>query len=265
MKREWLVWSFKHDAWWGAVNCGYVRNVLNAGIYTKDEAAEIVARSNYAPEIKNAEARHVSAFTDEIPRKLILNTVLCGAHGWAMSQPARPAEVAALNDAIAAKPTATLIDAARRLVEARAKVEQASLIYRAKVAEFTERYAWLAEDKKSAEALVAAAEADVRSLARAHYDATQDKTPMKGVTVKEFDVLVYDPKIAFAWAQEKKMALVPESLDVKAFEKIAGATPLPFVTKKKEPQVQIGKMIEVPDLPPATTDVELDEILGGVE
>jgi len=79
VKREWLVWSFKHDAWWGADNCGYVRNVLNAGIYTKDEAAEIVARSNYAPEIKNAEARHVGAFTDEIPRKLILNTVLAAA------------------------------------------------------------------------------------------------------------------------------------------------------------------------------------------
>lgn len=161
--------------------------------------------------------------------------------------------------------TATLIDAARRLVEARTQAEQvrAALAYRSE--NFARENAWLVEDKRTADALVAAAEADVKSLARAHYDATEDKTPFKGVTIKEFDVLVYDPAQAFAWAQEKKMALVPESLDVKAFEKIAGVTPLSFVTKKKEPQVQIGKTIEVPAAMPETELAALDEMRGSAE
>lgn len=177
-----------------------------------------------------------------------------------MSAPARPAEVAALNDAIATKPTATLIDAARRLVEARASLSAAKAGLDARAAAFAEENVALMVEKRAADSAVAAAEADVKSLARAYYDATQDKTPMKGVTIKEFDVYTYDPAQAFAWAQEKKMALVPESLDVNAFEKIAAATPLPFVTKKKEPQVQIGKEIKLPE-----PDLTLEDVLGGVE
>lgn len=178
-----------------------------------------------------------------------------------MSTPARPAEVAALNDAIAAKPTATLIDAARRLVEARAKMAGTVAILKARADAFAAENAALFDDKKRIEGEIAAAEADVKSLARAHYDATKDKAPMKGVTIKEFDVLVYDPAQAFAWAQEKKMALVPESLDAKAFEKIAAVTPLSFVARKKEPQVQIGKTIELPESEPLT----YEDVLGGAE
>jgi len=181
-----------------------------------------------------------------------------------MSQPARPAEVAALNDAIA-KPTATLIDAARRLVEARAKAEEVGLIYRAKLAEFNERFAWLVEDKKGAEALVTAAEIDVRSLARAHYDATQQTKPITGVEIKLYKVYEYSPARAFEWARETKMALIPESLDVEAFKKIAAATNLPFVAVSMDPRVTLGKVIEIPDVPSSATLAELDALLGGVE
>jgi hypothetical protein len=58
--------------------------------------------------------------------------------------------------------------------------------------------------------------------------------------VKEKTELVYDPAQAFTWAREKQMALVPESLDRRAFEKIAKATPLEFVTEKITPVAQIA-------------------------
>lgn len=177
-----------------------------------------------------------------------------------MSTPAPRAVVAELNEKIG-KPTVTLIDAARRLVDVRAKAENASLLLHAKLAEFNERYAWLAEDKKTADAAVAEAEADVKALARAHFDATGEKKPVVGIEIKVYDVLKYDSAQAFAWAQNKGMALIPECLDVKAFEKIAKATALPFVTLGQDPRVQIGKVIEVPPL--SFADVNLDVLFGG--
>jgi len=87
---------------------------------------------------------------------------------------------------------------------------------------------------------VEAAEAAARALALAHYRDTGEATPTPGIAVKLFDILDYEPERAFAWAREKQMALVPESLNVKAFEKIAKATALEFVTVKQTPKVQIA-------------------------
>lgn len=53
----------------------------------------------------------------------------------------------------------------------------------------------------------------------------------------------YDDTAALAWARETKMALVPESLDRKNFEKIAKATPLPFVTYRQEPRVTLATQL----------------------
>ena len=106
---------------------------------------------------------------------------------------------------------------------------------------------------------VAMSEDAARKLAEAIYATTQEKKPCDGVQVKVGTVYEYDPKQAFAWAQETKMALIPESLDVKAFEKIAKATPLPFVTEREEGKAQLATDLSaylptVATLTPAETE-----------
>jgi hypothetical protein len=65
-----------------------------------------------------------------------------------------------------------------------------------------------------------------------------------GVSIRNFAKLDYDPDAAFAWAQEKNMAITPACLDVKAFESIAKATPLPFVTALTTPTVALAKDLD---------------------
>lgn len=159
--------------------------------------------------------------------------------------------------------TATLVDAARRLVETRARAAElkAALARRSEI--FAAGNAWLMEDKRTADDAVTAAESDVRALATAQYASTGNKKPLPGIEIKVYDVLKYDAAQAFAWAQQKGMALVPECLDVRAFDAIAKATTLPFVSHVEDARVTLGKVIEVPDAPNATEIVALDEIFGG--
>ena len=83
----------------------------------------------------------------------------------------------------------------------------------------------------------------LREQALFHYEETGDKAPCDGVQVKIFTKYVYDPDKALEWAQAHKIALVPESLDKKAFEKIAAVQPIEFVEKKEEPQAQIASKL----------------------
>jgi hypothetical protein len=93
------------------------------------------------------------------------------------------------------------------------------------------------------------AEAQVKALAGAYFASIPKenpearetaKRPAPGVLIKLGEKLVYDAARAFTWAKEKQMALVPESLDVAAFEKIAGATKIDFVTTAEAPKVTIS-------------------------
>lgn len=80
MKRHTLIWSFEHNAWWGPDCCGYVSNVINAGLYTEDEAKEIVLNANYAPGVLHEDARPVWAYLPiDLPRTVRPNTVLWAA------------------------------------------------------------------------------------------------------------------------------------------------------------------------------------------
>lgn len=81
------------------------------------------------------------------------------------------------------------------------------------------------------------AEATVRGLAVAMYLESGEKKPAKGVDVVESSKLKYDPAKGFEWAVEHKVAL---ALDTKAFEKIAKASPLPFVTVEVTPTTRIA-------------------------
>ena len=44
--RDYVIWSFEHDAWWGPGRCGYVLELAAAGRYTKDEALAIQTDAN---------------------------------------------------------------------------------------------------------------------------------------------------------------------------------------------------------------------------
>jgi hypothetical protein len=87
---------------------------------------------------------------------------------------------------------------------------------------------------------VEAEDSAIRGLAMVAYETTGSKAPAPGVTLVVTKTLRYDDADAFAWAKQTGMALQPESLDRKAFEKIAKAAPLPFVTVEEVPAARIA-------------------------
>ena len=76
-----------------------------------------------------------------------------------------------------------------------------------------------------------------------------EKKPAPGVAVQVKEVLEYDEAAAFEWAKATGMALIPQSLDRSAFEKIAKVTDLPFVVKKEVPAATIATDLDKVDLP----------------
>lgn len=50
----WRIWSHEHQAWWNPDRAGYTQSFNRAGLYTYDEAWEIVARANlFCKELPN--------------------------------------------------------------------------------------------------------------------------------------------------------------------------------------------------------------------
>lgn len=45
-RKEWLIWSNEHDAWWGPNHRGYTKDRAEAGRYTYHEACAIVEGAN---------------------------------------------------------------------------------------------------------------------------------------------------------------------------------------------------------------------------
>ena len=86
------------------------------------------------------------------------------------------------------------------------------------------------------------AEAKLRELTLQAYAETGNKAPEKGVGIREVTKLDYDPALALNWAMEHQIYL---KLDVSTFEKIAKASPIPFVRIYQEPQAIIAKELEV--------------------
>ena len=134
-------------------------------------------------------------------------------------------------------PLADLIDS---VADARSRYLALRTGLRTLEAAFHEENAPLIDSVKAAAEVVALTENLAGAALVAHYRRTGEIAPTPGGAVKLFTVYTYDPANALAWAREKQMALVPEQLDVKAFEKIAKATPLPFVQVGQEPRAAIS-------------------------
>ena len=77
----------------------------------------------------------------------------------------------------------------------------------------------------------------LRDMTLAAYHKTGSKHPAPGVEVRLVQQLDYDPALALIWAMDKRLAL---RLDPKAFEKLAKAMPLDFVTITEVPQATIA-------------------------
>lgn len=109
-------------------------------------------------------------------------------------------------------------------------IEHESLIHHADM---------LAEDEEQAERTV-------RALAVSEYEATGEQKPCEGISIVLTKVLDYKSDEATAWAVGAMPALiVPAHIDVKAFDKVARAVSLPFVTVTETPAVRIASTLEV--------------------
>lgn len=94
----------------------------------------------------------------------------------------------------------------------------------------------LESDKRALEA----EESAVRGMALVEYETTGEKKPAVGVSVVLTKKFAIDEAAGLTWAKGHGMCLIPESLDVKAVQKMATVTPLPFVTVTEEPSVRIA-------------------------
>ena len=81
-------------------------------------------------------------------------------------------------------------------------------------------------------------ESSVKRLARARYDADQDKHPIKGVNIKINHRLVYDAKIAQDWC--KQNAPFTFKWDAKSFEEAAAKMDGAPVTIEDDPQATLA-------------------------
>lgn len=126
---------------------------------------------------------------------------------------------------------------AKALADARQEFEEFSAAYAERKREFEESISPLTKGLAEAKEAVSSAEEALRAAGLAHYEAHPDSKKLPfGLGVRVTTALVYDADTAFAWAQEHKMAL---SLDKRAFEKIAKASPPEFVTVEEVPTVTI--------------------------
>ena len=131
----------------------------------------------------------------------------------------------------------TVADARRKSLALRAELHL-------RQTEFDAAHADLIAAVKSSGEVVALAENVAEAALVGHYRRTGKLSPTPGGSVKLYVVLSYLPGAALGWAKEKQMALIPEQLDVKAFEKLAKVTPLPFVTITKEPKAAIASDLD---------------------
>ncbi len=95
-------------------------------------------------------------------------------------------------------------------------------------------------------ATVAVAEKSLRDMAVAFYNDTgaQDKSPVPGVGIRVETRLKYDADEALRWGIEHSLAVNPVTLDQRAFEKIAMASPIAFVTVLHEPRATIATNLQ---------------------
>jgi hypothetical protein len=141
-------------------------------------------------------------------------------------------------------PTDSLTDSLRvslgKLAVLREQVRQREERIKAARAAFEATIVHEAQALEAEKRAMEAEDSAIRGLAMVAYETTGNKQPAPGVSVAVVKKLRYDKAEAFAWAKQAGMAIQPEQLDVKAFEKIAAAAELPFVEVEQVPSARIA-------------------------
>lgn len=148
----------------------------------------------------------------------------------------------------------------REVAERRAVRDDIEAAVKAACEAFEATIAQQVQELAQAKADAAASEDAARALIVAIYQTTGSKKPAEGAGVQVRTKLEYDEADAFAKAKQMGVAIVPEKLDAKAFEKIAKASPesFPFVRVVEEPVATLGSDLSAylaepaPVLPPVT-------------
>ena len=137
-------------------------------------------------------------------------------------------------------PNAMLAEQLREVATRRQSRDEAQARVKALRAQFEADIEPLVEAAQVAAQACAESEEAARALTVALYEATGNKAPAEGAAIRLTTKLAYDDADALAWAKQTGMALIPESVDRKALEKIAKASPLPFVTVTQEPSATLA-------------------------
>jgi hypothetical protein len=130
-----------------------------------------------------------------------------------------------------------IADLRRRRDEVSNKINEARRAFLESIKHLTDEANQLGSDCASAEAVL-------KASSLAHYEQTKATRPTDGVQVKIYTRLEYDPEMADRWTRERGLARIPERMDVRAFEKIARATPIEFVVEKREARVTISTNLD---------------------
>lgn len=124
------------------------------------------------------------------------------------------------------------------LAAMRQSTDQMATTLAEKRQQFEEEHRPLIDSLRESRELLGKAEARVREFAVDVFRRTGDMKPGPGLGIRTKKRLDYDLAAATAWAEEHGMALM---LDVKAFEAIAKASKLDFVTITDQPECTIAR------------------------
>jgi len=104
----------------------------------------------------------------------------------------------------------------------------------------------LIDEVATARGAMEAAESAAKATAEALFLATGEKKPAAGISIRETETVSYNEPDAIEWARSAMPALVTTQLDRKAFEKVAKASPLPFVSVTVTGKAVLASAIGVP-------------------
>ena len=147
----------------------------------------------------------------------------------------------------------TIRELAQAVQKAREAAAEATLKFQSSEMEWKAVNLPLISEVASTKKQLADADGALRAFALAEYEATKNKALGSGVNIRVETRLGYDPVTALLWAKKHDMALIPESLDKKAFEGLAKASvpPLDFVK-----QVEVATVTVATDLEKALLEVK---------
>jgi len=138
--------------------------------------------------------------------------------------------------------TTHLVAAVQRLAAARRDAVTVAAAVRSSRLSWENDHAGLLLSERQAQAAEERAEAELRALAEAHYDATGEKRPAPGVEIKIVTrVEISDPVAALTYAKKIDLCLL---LDEKTYKLLARSQDVPGTTRADVPQASVSRNLD---------------------